>query len=150
MNLRAFAPRDETSMREMLRAEGWAPEQIEGQLDKVSELADSESGLALVVEHETSFYGFLSAEYNGWNGLAQIHGLAVVFHRKRQGIGSLLLRRGEEFARSMGARGLYVDTPITNVVARAFYESNGYTVAYLMPRYYSDELDGVTLTKFLR
>ena len=68
------------------------------------------------------------------------------FHR--QGIASALVLRAEEFARSKSARGIYVDTPANNTHGRKFYEAVGYQFGYLMPRYYEDELDGVTYQKF--
>jgi ribosomal protein S18 acetylase RimI-like enzyme len=43
---------------------------------------------------------------------------------------------------------LYVDTPVDNEAGRAFYAAIGYTEAYVMPRYYSEALDGVTFMKF--
>jgi hypothetical protein len=31
---------------------------------------------------------------------------------------------------------------------RKFYEATGYQLGYVMPRYYEDQLDGVTYQKF--
>jgi ribosomal protein S18 acetylase RimI-like enzyme len=49
--------------------------------------------------------------------------------------------------RAEGGRGLYVDTPVTNEIARSFYEALGYRQAYVMPEYYDEGLDGVTYLK---
>ena len=46
------------------------------------------------------------------------------------------------------ARGIYVDTPTLNRKGRDFYEAVGYSFGYEMPRYYEDNLDGVTYQKF--
>jgi ribosomal protein S18 acetylase RimI-like enzyme len=148
MELRSFHPTDEESIRRTLAAESWTLEQIEGQLQVIREMAKSDTGLVAVAENEDRFSGFLSAQLYSWNRLIQIHGLAVVPGSRGQGIGSLLLGAAARFARVTGARGVYVDTPVDNEAARAFYNANGYAAAYEMPRYYSDELDGVTYTNF--
>ena len=43
---------------------------------------------------------------------------------------------------------MYVDTPTLNRKGRDFYEAIGYRFGYELPRYYEDELDGVTYQKF--
>ena len=148
MELRDVNSTDEGSIRSTLAAEGWSQDQIEGQLAAVRALSASEMGFVAVADDEGSFSGFVSAQFYGWNGLAQIHGLAVASQRKRRGIASRLIGKAEEFARSLGARGVYIDTPVDNKAARAFYTAVGYSEAYRMPRYYTDELDGVAFAKF--
>ena len=91
--------------------------------------------------------GFVCVEYREWNRLGQLHGLAVDPAFKRRGIASELVRRAEKFVRAEGGRGLYVDTPVTNEIARSFYEALGYQQAYVMPEYYDEGLDGVTYLK---
>ena len=91
--------------------------------------------------------GFVCVEYREWNRLGQLHGLAVDPAFKRRGIASELVRRAEQFVRAEGGRGLYVDTPVTNEIARSFYEALGYQQAYVMPEYYDKGLDGVTYLK---
>ncbi|HET9909944.1 MAG TPA: hypothetical protein VFQ23_25070 [Anaerolineales bacterium] len=56
----------------------------------------------------------------------------------------------EQFALAKKARGIYVDTPTLNTGGRSFYEAAGYQLGYIMPRYYEDEMDGVTYQKFWR
>jgi ribosomal protein S18 acetylase RimI-like enzyme len=82
------------------------------------------------------------------NRLGQIQGLAVSPVRLRRGIGARLIDVAERFVSAAGYRGIYADTPVTNEGGRAFYRSRGYTEDYRMTRYYSDDLDGVTLVKF--
>jgi ribosomal protein S18 acetylase RimI-like enzyme len=96
---------------------------------------------------EDSLSGFVCVEYRAWNRLGQLQGLAVDPAFKRQGIASALVHRGEEFVRAESARGLYVDTPVTNEIGRRFYEALGYWQAYVMPEYYDEGLDGVTYLK---
>jgi ribosomal protein S18 acetylase RimI-like enzyme len=92
--------------------------------------------------------GFLFVQFYAWNQLCQIQGLAVDPAFQRHGIASALVAQAEAFARSHAARGIYVDTPTTNVGGRRFYEATGYQLGYIMPRYYEDALDGVTYQKF--
>jgi ribosomal protein S18 acetylase RimI-like enzyme len=92
--------------------------------------------------------GFLYVQFYAWNQLCQIQGLAVHPDFQRRGVASALVARAEGFARSKNARGIYVDTPTTNMGGRKFYEATGYQLGYVMPRYYEDQLDGVTYQKF--
>jgi ribosomal protein S18 acetylase RimI-like enzyme len=92
--------------------------------------------------------GFVFVEHHLWNGLSQIQGLAVHAACQRQGIAAELVHKAEQFAISCRARGVYVDTPITNTGGRRFYEAIGYQLGYIMPRYYENALDGVTYQKF--
>lgn len=148
MELRDLRETDEAAIREALAAERWTEDQIEGQIAAVRALARSDAGVVVVADEADSFAGFVSAQFYGWNRLVQIHGLAVTSDKTRQGIGTRLLEAAEGFARGNVARGVYVDTPMNNEATRAFYNANGYSEAYRMPRYYSDEVDGVTFTKF--
>ena len=66
---------------------------------------------------------------------------------KRLGIASALVSHAEGFVREKGGRGIYVDTPATNEVARRFYLALGYQLVYRMPEYYDEGLDGVTYLK---
>lgn len=147
MEIRTIEATDEASIRSALSAEGWAGPQIEGQLDAIERLAATEDGFVAVAS-ESAFCGFISMQVYAWNRLAQIHGLAVDGQQRRRGIASALVGAAEDFARSRRARGVIVDTPVDNQGARCFYEANGFTEAYRMPRYYSDDLDGVTFVKF--
>ncbi len=91
--------------------------------------------------------GFVSVEFRSWNRLGQLHGLAVNPRLRRRGVASALIGRAEGFVRGEGGRGLYADTPVTNEIARGFYEALGYRRAYLMPGYYDEGLNGVTYFK---
>lgn len=106
-------------------------------------------GVYLAVSGDSPI-GYLYVQYYVWNQLCQIQGLAVDREFQRKGVASALVARAEEFARSKNARGIYVDTPTSNTGGRKFYESIGYQLGYIMPRYYEDGLDGVTYQKFLK
>jgi ribosomal protein S18 acetylase RimI-like enzyme len=144
-----YSPKYRSAIRLILTKIGWAEQYISSAEQNMPHLSqDTENyGVYMAVISEIAV-GFLYVQYYAWNQLCQIHGLAVDPDVQRQGIASVLVTRGEEFAKSKNARGLYVDTPTLNMGGRKFYEAAGYQMGYIMPRYYGDQLDGVTYQKF--
>lgn len=145
-----YSPACQPSIRKILTKIGWAEQYVASAERNMYNLAQEGEnfGVYLAVGGDAAV-GFLYVEYYAWNQLCQIQGLAVDPDFHRRGIASALVLRAEEFARSKRARGMYVDTPVNNTRGRKFYEAVGYQFGYLMPRYYEDELDGVTYQKFL-
>jgi len=152
------AARHRPGTRRVLEENGWEPRYVAGQLAAIDDLAtglrSGVGGAVFVALPEGSqspapqrVSGFVSVEFREWNRLGQLHGLAVAPDSKRRGVASALVRRAEEFVRRQRGRGVYADTPETNVIARGFYEASGYRLAYTMPDYYDDGLDGVTYLK---
>jgi ribosomal protein S18 acetylase RimI-like enzyme len=145
------AVRHRRGVREILAKNGWEDRYIAGQLAGLDALAGDQSpgtrSKVCVCEVGERLSGFVCVEYQAWNRLGQLQGLAVDPAFKRLGIASELVHWAEEFVRAEGGRGLYVDTPVTNEVGRSFYEALGYRQAYLMPEYYDEGLDGVTYLK---
>ena len=146
--LEAFTSDARAEIAALLREHGWSHPQINGQLDALDALASSEDGLALIATSGGGVAGFVSLQVYAWNRLAQIHGLAVRHHRLRRGYATRLIEAAEEFALDKECRGIYVDTPVDNEVARAFYLARGYSEDYRMSRYYAGDLDGITYVKF--
>jgi ribosomal protein S18 acetylase RimI-like enzyme len=149
MDILDYRPEHRPAIRSMLEQIGWAEQYIvaaERNADVFAQSPDT-FGVYLAVERQQAV-GFVYVHYSAWNQLAQIQGLAVAPAHQCQGIASALVRRAETFARAKSARGIYVDTPISNAGGRRFYEAVGYHFAYQMPRYYEAELDGVTYQKF--
>lgn len=145
-----YLPEYQSSIRRILEKIGWAEQYItsmEQSADIFSK--DKENSRVYIAVSEERMVGFLYAQYYAWNQLVQIQGLAVEPDVHRQGMASALVARAEEFARAKQARGIYVDTPALNTGGRKFYEAAGYHIGYIMPRYYEDELDGVTYQNFL-
>ena len=143
------SPEYQSSIRKILTKIGWAEQYVSSAEQNMHNLAqDRENyGVYLAVAAGAAV-GFLYVQYHAWNQLCQIQGLAVDPDFHRQGIASALVVRAEEFARSKRSRGIYVDTPTKNTRGQKFYEAIGYQFGYEMPRYYEDELDGVTYQKF--
>ena len=137
------------SIRRILTRIGWAEQYISAAEQNMPNLSqDKENYGVYIAIVSDAAVGFLYVQYYAWNQLCQIHGLAVDPEVQRQGIASALVSRAEWFAHSKKARGIYVDTPTSNAGGRKFYEAIGYQPGYIMPRYYEDELDGVTYQKF--
>jgi ribosomal protein S18 acetylase RimI-like enzyme len=149
INILEYSPEHRSSIRRILTKVGWAEQYISGMevaLDVFSK--DTQTyGVYLAISNGIAV-GYLYVQYSAWNQLCQIQGLAVEPQSHRQGIASALVARAEDFAKSKRARGIYVDTPTTNLGGRKFYEALGYDLGYVMPRYYEDGLDGVTYQKF--
>jgi len=144
-----YSPKYRISIRKILTKIGWAEQYVSSAEENMQNLSQGKEnfGVYLAVENEEAV-GFLYVEHYAWNQLSQIQGLAVDPDFHRQGIASVLVAHAEEFAKSKHARGIYVDTPTNNTRGRKFYEAVGYQFGYVMPRYYEDDLDGVTYQKF--
>jgi ribosomal protein S18 acetylase RimI-like enzyme len=143
-----FTPQHAPAIGALLAGHGWEQRYISGQLAAATRLAADPDGHVLVTLTGEQVVGFAAVQVHQWNRLAQLHGLAVHPARLRRGIASRLVAEAERFARTRGARGIKVDTPVTNQRARGFYRANGYVEDYVMTRYYADDLDGITLVKF--
>lgn len=139
------------AIRKILEPIGWAEQYIyaaEQNADVFSQ--NPELYGVYIALHSGAAIGFIYVQFHVWNRLAQIQGLAVDPNYQRQGIASALVDRAEVFAREKKARGIYVDTPVSNAKGRSFYEAVGYKFAYIMPHYYEDNLDGLTYQKFFK
>lgn len=143
-----FSPQHASAIGALLAEHGWESRYVTGQLTAATGLSADPDGRVLVALTGDQVVGFAAVQVHQWNRLAQLHGLAVHPARLRRGIASRLVAEAERFARTRGARGIQVDTPVTNQRARGFYRANGYVENYVMSRYYADDLDGVTLVKF--
>ncbi|RPI90302.1 MAG: GNAT family N-acetyltransferase [Chloroflexi bacterium] len=144
-----YSQKYQPSIRMILVKIGWAEQYVSAAEQNMQGLSrDKENYGVYVAAAGEMAAGFLYVQYYAWNQLCQIHGLAVAPEFQRQGIAGALVRRAEAFARWKRARGIYVDTPTSNTGGRKFYEAMGYQLGYSMPRYYEDQLDGVTYQKF--
>ncbi|NJM59732.1 MAG: GNAT family N-acetyltransferase [Oscillatoriales cyanobacterium RU_3_3] len=138
-----------SAIRKILKPIGWAEQYISAAEQNADVFSQNiELYGVYIALHGDEAIAFIYVQFHVWNRLAQIQGLAVEPNYQRQGIASALVDRAEAFARDKKARGIYVDTPVSNVKGRSFYEAVGYNCAYIMPHYYEDNLDGVTYQKF--
>ena len=92
--------------------------------------------------------GFLVAEA-GRKGVGHIITIDVLDDARRTGLGSLLLSAAEERLRSMGCKGVVLETATDNAPAQAFYARHNYMVTKTIPHYYSNGADALVLRKSL-
>jgi ribosomal protein S18 acetylase RimI-like enzyme len=144
-----YSPEQQSAIRRILERIGWAEQYIIA-AERNAEVFSQDRRVygVFLAAVGSSVVGFIYAQFHEWNRLAQIQGLAVDPGYHRRGVASELVKNAERFARERGARGIYVDTPTLNQRGRSFYEAIGYSYGYEMPRYYEDNLDGVTYQKF--
>jgi ribosomal protein S18 acetylase RimI-like enzyme len=144
-----YSPPHQADIRRILESIGWAEQYIAAAERNAEAFTQNpkEYGVYMATVDGLAV-GFVYVQFYEWNALAQIQGLAVDPQFQRQGIAAELVKKAEGFTREKGARGMYVDTPTLNRKGRDFYEAIGYRYGYEMPRYYEDNLDGVTYQKF--
>jgi ribosomal protein S18 acetylase RimI-like enzyme len=144
-----YSKEHRSAIRRILERIGWAEQYIAAAERNAEDFSQNPEVYGVYIASVgDSAVGFVYVQFYEWNRLAQIQGLAVDPNYQRQGIAAELVKKAEEFARRKGARGVYVDTPTLNRKGRDFYEAIGYNYGYEMPRYYEDNLDGVTYQKF--
>ncbi len=97
----------------------------------------------------TTIVGFLVANLN--RALAgHIITIDVLPMGQRSGVGSALLRGGEERLVAGGCKWVRLEAAVNNTAALAFYKRHGYSVVRTIPEYYPDGLDAFVLKKDLR
>jgi ribosomal-protein-alanine N-acetyltransferase len=69
---------------------------------------------------------------------------------RRSGLGSLLMGAAEERLRAAGSLAVGLEAAVDNVAALTFYKRHGYSIVKTWPRYYSNGVDALVLTKNLR
>lgn len=149
ISITGYSPAHQPAIRRILERIGWAEQYIAAAERNAEAFAQDPSVYGVFIAADgAAVVGFIYVQFYEWNRLAQIQGLAVDPGSHRQGVASELVKYAERFARERGARGMYVDTPTLNQRGRSFYEAIGYGYGYEMPRYYEDNLDGVTYQKF--
>ena len=79
--------------------------------------------------------------------LGHIITIDVVPHRQRQNIGSRLLAEIEGWLWSNGAEAIYLETPVDDSRARAFYDRHGYFIFDRLDDYYPPSLAAFVMIK---
>lgn len=107
---------------------------------------------------EDSFYGVLAEEGGeivGYGGITQavdsadIDNLAVVEYYRNSGIGTAVLTELLKYAKSRGAKKVFLEVRVSNSVAMALYLKCGFKGVYARTRYYSDGEDCLVMAKEL-
>jgi ribosomal-protein-alanine N-acetyltransferase len=101
----------------------------------------------LVAEDEqVAIVGFIVA-HDGPTG--HIITIDVLPTARRSGLGSLMLSAAEARLRAAGSLAVALEAAVDNVAALTFYKRHGYSVVKTWPRYYSNGVDALVLTKNL-
>lgn len=100
-------------------------------LYKTYELKDieesvSDSDTTILAEIEGEAAGFACLKYHDWNKRAEIKGIYVRPAFKGRGIGAALVTKCVEYAKTKGARGLWLETQNINYPAIGFYMKSGF------------------------
>jgi len=90
--------------------------------------------------------GFLVA-YGGLTG--HIITIDIIAEARRSGAGSQLLRAAEDRLHAGGSKAVGLETAVDNTAALSFYKRHGYHVVRTWPRYYSNGVDALVMTKSL-
>ena len=93
-------------------------------LEDVQRLLTQAPGSVLVAEMDGVVVGALIATWDGWRG--NMYRLAVRNEDRRRGVGSALVRTGEQYLRLQGASRVTALVAYEDEVAAAFWESAGY------------------------
>lgn len=102
-----------------------------------------------VAEEDNEIVGFSRVHIYRWNKSAYVINLLVDSGYRRKGIGSLLLKTAEEFARKNGARVLMFDTAIDNIPALNLYFKNGFRICGYNDKLYDNAKTALYLAKEL-
>jgi len=97
-------------------------------------------------EDSAKVAGFLVA-FEGLTG--HIITIDVTAEARRSGVGSQLLQTAEDRLRAGGSKAVGLETAVDNAAALAFYKRHGFHVVRTWPRYYSNGVDALVLTKKL-
>ncbi len=94
--------------------------------------------LQLVVEENGRLIGFLDAEIESWRKVVKVWDILVDEEHRRQGIGTELIRRAQEFAAKSSCRALVVETQTTNWPALNFYLKLGFQIGGVDDHFYTN------------
>lgn len=94
-----------------------------------------------------SILGFIIAECT--RGAGHIITIDVCARARRQKVGSTLLIAAETRMRAQSCGFARLETAVDNLTAVKFYKRHGYDVVKVIPRYYSNGVDGLVFEKKL-
>lgn len=81
---------------------------------------------AVIAEEDGVLAGFTAASYEAWNRRVVVEHLYVSAGRRGRGVGRSLIDQADTFARSRGARCLWLETQNVNYPAIQFYRRLGF------------------------
>lgn len=93
-------------------------------LEDVERLVAESPAALLIAERNGEIVGALIAAWDGWRG--NMYRLAVRDGHRREGIGLVLTRAGEDYLRQCGARRITALVAFDDEIAGGFWEAAGY------------------------
>jgi ribosomal protein S18 acetylase RimI-like enzyme len=106
----------------------------------------SRKSRTLIAEADDEIVGFVIGTSEP-RRLGHIITIDVIPHRQRQRIGSRLLDEIERWLWDQGTEAIYLETPVDDSGAQAFYEKHGYFVLDRIEDYYNNSLDALVMMK---
>jgi ribosomal-protein-alanine N-acetyltransferase len=104
---------------------------------------------AWVAEDEGKHIGFIIAR-QATRRHGHIITLDVREDRRRQGIGTALLRTAEDWLHGEGVTRVRLETAVDNPAAVAFWEKNSFVTVGVLPGYYLGRVDAYRMEKELK
>lgn len=96
-------------------------------------------GLYLIVEDGARPVALIDVETEHWRKAANVWHILIDRAYRRQGLGTQLMQRVIDWARSAGLRGIVCETQTNNWAACRFYQKFGFQLCGIDDHFYSNE-----------
>jgi ribosomal protein S18 acetylase RimI-like enzyme len=93
----------------------------------------------LVAEDAGQIVGYLDMTVEAWHKSGWINNLVVAKERRRQGIGTTLLRAAMRWAEARSVRTIMLETQTKNYPAMSFYQKHGFVFSGFNDHYYTNQ-----------
>ena len=103
-----------------------------------------EADFTVVAEQDGQLLGVAAVKYEPWNRRVEVWHIYVAKAARRRGIGTAMMNELVRFARSTGARCLWVETQNINFPAIQFYRRAGFRLCGLDEAFYQPKEAGRT------
>ena len=145
VSLRDFTPADFDALWE-LDQRCFTPE-IAYSREELQLFLDYPGTFTLLAEDAGQIAGFILTQVHKKHG----HVITIDVHDayRRSGLGSQLLQAAETRLCGLGKEGVALEVAVDNLPAITFYKRHGYSVIKTIPRYYSNGVDALYMTKRL-
>ena len=111
------------------------------------ELIHNSFALYLTAKNDNELVGYVGCWFKDHANEVHIVNLAVKKTKRRQGIGSYLIKEIVDMSKNLNADTLTLEVRITNKAAIDLYKQLGFTKAGLTPNYYLDNDEDALLMK---